>query len=107
MKHPLRPVRRPHARPRRRPRKASRNSVVDPVGSAMADPRFFGSSGPQRLADIAAAAGARFGGDGERRFTGVASLQSGGPEDVSFLDNRRYAPLLADTKAGAVVLQQA
>jgi UDP-3-O-[3-hydroxymyristoyl] glucosamine N-acyltransferase len=73
----------------------------------MADPRFFGSSGPQRLADIAAAAGARFEGDGERRFTGVAPLQSAGPEDISFLDNRRYAPLLADTKAGAVVLQQA
>lgn len=73
----------------------------------MADPRFFGSSGPQRLADIAAAAGATFTGDGERRFTGVAPLQSAGPDDVSFLDNRRYAPLLAETRAGAVVLQPA
>jgi UDP-3-O-[3-hydroxymyristoyl] glucosamine N-acyltransferase len=73
----------------------------------MADPRFFGNSGPQRLADIATAAGARFEGDGERCFTGVAPLQSAGPEDVSFLDNRRYASLLAETKAGAVVLVQA
>jgi UDP-3-O-[3-hydroxymyristoyl] glucosamine N-acyltransferase len=73
----------------------------------MADPRFFGRSGPQRLADIAAAAGAHFEGDGERRFTGVAPLQLAGPEDVSFLDNRRYAPLLAETKAGAVVLLKA
>ncbi|TDH63907.1 UDP-3-O-(3-hydroxymyristoyl)glucosamine N-acyltransferase [Dankookia rubra] len=73
----------------------------------MADPRFFSSSGPQRLADIAAVAGAQFEGDGERRFTGVASLQSAGPDDVSFLDNRRYAPLLAETRAGAVVLAKA
>ncbi|WP_408902304.1 UDP-3-O-(3-hydroxymyristoyl)glucosamine N-acyltransferase [Roseicella aerolata] len=70
----------------------------------MADPRFFPTSGPQRLADIAAAAAASFEGDGERRFTGVAPLQSAGPEDVSFLDNRRYAQLLKDTKAGAIVL---
>jgi UDP-3-O-[3-hydroxymyristoyl] glucosamine N-acyltransferase len=73
----------------------------------MADPRFFRSSGPQRLADIAAAAGATYEGDGERRFSGVAPLQTAGPEDVSFLDNRRYAPLLAETKAGAVVLLKA
>lgn len=73
----------------------------------MADPRFFASSGPQRLADIAAAAGARFEGDGERRFHGVASLQSAGPDDVSFLDNRRYLPQLAESKAGAVVLLKA
>lgn len=73
----------------------------------MADSRFFGSSGPQRLADIAAAAGATFEGDGERRFSGVASLQSAGPDHVSFLDNRRYAPLLKETRAGAVVLLKA
>jgi len=37
-------------------------------------------------------------------ISGVAPLQSAGPEDVSFLDNKRYAPLLAETKAGAVIL---
>ena len=73
----------------------------------MADPRFFPSSGSQRLTDIAAAAEARFEGDGERRFTGVAPLQAAGPEEVSFLDNRRYAQALAESKAGAVVLQPA
>jgi UDP-3-O-[3-hydroxymyristoyl] glucosamine N-acyltransferase len=35
---------------------------------------------------------------------GVAPLQSAGPEDVSFLDNRRYADLLSATKAGAVLV---
>lgn len=73
----------------------------------MADPRFFPNGRPQRLADIAAAAGATFAGDAERRFTGVAPLQAAGPEDVSFLDNRRYAPLLQATGAGAVVLAPA
>ncbi|HUW79302.1 MAG TPA: UDP-3-O-(3-hydroxymyristoyl)glucosamine N-acyltransferase, partial [Acidocella sp.] len=40
----------------------------------------------------------------ERLISGVAPLQTAGPEDVSFLDNRRYADLLADTKAGAVIV---
>jgi UDP-3-O-[3-hydroxymyristoyl] glucosamine N-acyltransferase len=31
-------------------------------------------------------------------------LQSAGPGEISFLDNRRYAELLAETKAGAVIL---
>ena len=73
----------------------------------MTDPRFFPASGARRLQDLAAAAGASFDGDPERRFTGVAPLQSAGPEDVSFLDNRRYAGLLAGTRAGAVVLAPA
>jgi UDP-3-O-[3-hydroxymyristoyl] glucosamine N-acyltransferase len=72
-----------------------------------ADPRFFASAGPQRLADILAAAGGRCDGDLERRFDGVAPLQSAGPSDVSFLDNRKYLPALQDTKAGAVVLAAA
>jgi UDP-3-O-[3-hydroxymyristoyl] glucosamine N-acyltransferase len=70
----------------------------------VADPRFYRFSGPQRLADIATAAGGQFEGDGERRFSGVAPLQAAGPDDVSFLDNRRYAALLQATRAGAVVL---
>ena len=73
----------------------------------MADPRFFAVSPPQRLTDIAAAAGAVHAGDAERRFSGCASLQTAGPEDISFLDGRRYLPLLKETKAGAVVVQAA
>jgi UDP-3-O-[3-hydroxymyristoyl] glucosamine N-acyltransferase len=40
----------------------------------------------------------------ERLVSGVAPLQTAGPEDVSFLDNRRYADLLSATKAGAVIV---
>ena len=74
------------------------------------DPRFFGRSGPHRLADIARLAGAEISGAGEnsqlaeRLLHGVAPLQSAGPDDVSFLDNRRYAALLDATRAGAVIL---
>ena len=73
----------------------------------MADPRFFASAGPQTLAAVAAAAGGRFEGDGSRLFTGVAPLQAAGPEEVSFLDNRRYLDALRATRAGAVVLAPA
>ncbi|MBL6455069.1 UDP-3-O-(3-hydroxymyristoyl)glucosamine N-acyltransferase [Belnapia sp. T6] len=69
------------------------------------DPRFFASAGPLRLGDLLAAAGGRCEGDPERRFTGVAPLQAAGPDEVSFLDNRKYLPELAETRAGAVVLQ--
>lgn len=69
-----------------------------------ADPRFFACAGPQDLSAIAAAAGGRFEGDGSRRFAGVAPLQSAGPDEVSFLDNRRYVEALRATRAGAVVL---
>ncbi|WP_043334829.1 UDP-3-O-(3-hydroxymyristoyl)glucosamine N-acyltransferase [Belnapia moabensis] len=68
------------------------------------DPRFFASAGPQVLADILLAAGGQSAGDPARAFTGVAPLQSAGPGEVSFLDNRKYLPALVATKAGAVVL---
>ncbi len=37
-------------------------------------------------------------------FRGVAPLGAAGPEDVSFLDNRKYLPALAATGAGAVIV---
>jgi len=67
------------------------------------DARFFTRTGPHSLSDIAAVLGIAAPGDA-RLITGVAPLQSAGPQDVSFLDNRRYAGLLAGTKAGAVIL---
>jgi UDP-3-O-[3-hydroxymyristoyl] glucosamine N-acyltransferase len=67
------------------------------------DARFFTRTGPHRLADIAALLGCEAA-DGGRFCSGVAPLQTAGPEDVSFLDNKRYAALLAGTKAGAVIL---
>ena len=37
-------------------------------------------------------------------FRGVAPLAAAGPEDVSFLDNRKYLPALEKTQAGAVIV---
>jgi UDP-3-O-[3-hydroxymyristoyl] glucosamine N-acyltransferase len=67
------------------------------------DPRFFTRTGPHPLGEIAKLAGAAVD-DPDRMIAGVAPLQTAGPDDVSFLDNRRYAELLPATKAGAVIL---
>jgi UDP-3-O-[3-hydroxymyristoyl] glucosamine N-acyltransferase len=69
----------------------------------MGDARFFARSGPHCLAAIAAAArGAAPAID--KMFRGVAPLQTAEPDQVSFLDNRRYATALEQTKAGAVIV---
>jgi UDP-3-O-[3-hydroxymyristoyl] glucosamine N-acyltransferase len=66
--------------------------------------RFFQRSGPHRLAVIADAAGAPESSSPDALFDGVAPLQSAGPRQISFLDNRRYASLLEHTRAGAVIV---
>jgi UDP-3-O-[3-hydroxymyristoyl] glucosamine N-acyltransferase len=66
--------------------------------------RFFDRSGPHRLSAIANAAGGSVSSDHDRVFDGVAPLQTAGPQQISFLDNRRYAPLLDVTRAGAVIV---
>ncbi len=66
------------------------------------DPRFFLRSGPHTLAAVADAAQA----DApprRLRFAGVGPLGAAEPDEVSFLDNRRYLPALAATRAGAVI----
>jgi UDP-3-O-[3-hydroxymyristoyl] glucosamine N-acyltransferase len=67
------------------------------------DPRFFRRTGPHSLAAVADAAG---GTAPPRRLmlTGVAPLQTAGPDEVSFLDNRKYAAALDATRAGAVIV---
>jgi UDP-3-O-[3-hydroxymyristoyl] glucosamine N-acyltransferase len=67
------------------------------------DARFFTRTGPHSLAAIAALLGCEVG-QGGRMMHSVAPLQNAGPDDVSFLDNKRYVPLLAETRAGAVIL---
>lgn len=67
------------------------------------DSRFFARTGPHRLAEVAKVAGAEPVA-GDTLIHGVAPLQTAGPADVSFLDNRRYADLLATTRAGAVIV---
>ena len=69
----------------------------------MGDARFFARSGPKTLADIATAAAGTAPAIA-RMFAGVAPLQSAGPDDVSFFDNKRYAEALDQTMAGAVIV---
>lgn len=72
----------------------------------MADPRFFDNAGPFSLAELAGFAEAELppGTDGGKRFRDVAPLDTAGPEDVSFLDNRRYLGQFSESKAGACIV---
>ena len=69
----------------------------------MGDARFFARSGPHALADIARVA-VSTAPTIDKMFTGVAPLQSARQDQVSFLDNRRYAAALEQTMAGAVIV---
>jgi UDP-3-O-[3-hydroxymyristoyl] glucosamine N-acyltransferase len=66
------------------------------------DARFFHRTGPHPVSAVAEAAGVDVAGD--LVLHGVAPLQMAGPEHVSFLDNKQYAPLLEATRAGAVIV---
>jgi len=73
------------------------------VEATAGNARFFRRSGPYPLAIVAGVAG----GIADERdliFEGVAPLQTAGPNEVSFLDNRRYASALGRTLAGAVIV---
>ena len=69
------------------------------------DARFFRQSGPQTLSAIAVAAGAEVSAvDSAKMIRGVATLGAAEPDQVSFLDNRKYIAQLAATRAGAVIV---
>ena len=71
--------------------------------SQIGDSRFFARCGPHSLAAVVSvAAGSAAAVD--LSLTGVAPLQSAGPHEVSFLDNRRYISALKGTRAGAVIV---
>lgn len=77
--------------------------------SQAGDERFFVRSGPFDIAALAAVANAEPHGvealaANPIRLTGVAPLQVAGPQQVSFLDNRKYISALASTQAGAVIV---
>ena len=75
------------------------------------DPRFFARSGPFPLDHLAELVGARVRPPADGRpagpLRGVAPLQRASVEEISFLDNRRYLPVLAETAAGAVIVAPA
>jgi len=81
---------------------ARTNGTNQAVPEIAGDTRFFARTGPHSLEAVAAAAGLEAPG-ATLLLAGVAPLQTAGPDQVSFLDNRRYAPALAATRAGAVL----
>ncbi len=56
------------------------------------------------LGELAQQLGLSFSGDTQRQLTGLASLTVAGPEDVSFLSDRKLLSELAGTRAGVVIL---
>ena len=74
----------------------------------MADPRFFDRAGPFSLDALAALTGARLDdpGQGARLVGDVAPLETGGPDDVTFLDNRKYAEAFERSRAGAAFVDE-
>jgi len=71
----------------------------------MADDRFFHAEGPFTLAEIAARAQIKLpdGAPIERKFRGVAPLESAGVEDVSVFSDARLASSFATSHAGVIV----
>jgi len=69
----------------------------------MPDPRFFDRAGPFSLDSLAALSGAQLlrPEDGARLFCDVGPLETAGPEDVSFLENRKYLETFIRSRAGA------
>jgi UDP-3-O-[3-hydroxymyristoyl] glucosamine N-acyltransferase len=75
----------------------------------MADPRFFQRAGPQSLDALATLTGARLvdGVAGDRLIEDVAPLETAGPGDVTFLDNRKYTDAFLKSRAGAAFVTEA
>lgn len=62
------------------------------------------TGGPYTLGEIAEALGAVLEGDARRVIKGVASLDAAGPDQVSFVTNRKYLPLARSSRAGAFLV---
>ena len=74
----------------------------------MTDLRFFDRAGPYSLDELATLSGARLAGEaaGRQLFRDVAPLETAGPEDVAFLDNRKYVEAFARSRAGAAFIDE-
>ncbi len=72
----------------------------------MADPRFFTVAGPFTLGALAEISSAKpvEGCDPARQFSDVAPLETAGPGDVSFLDNKKYVAAFQASKAGLCIV---
>lgn len=72
----------------------------------MADPRFFVNRGPFDLAELATIGQAELldSSTANLKIADVAPLETAGPADISFLDNRRYVDAFVASTAGACVV---
>ena len=63
---------------------------------------------PMNLAELAEKIGAEIWPDStdasQRTVTGCAGIETAGPDQVTFLNNQKYAPFLATTRAAAVIV---
>jgi UDP-3-O-[3-hydroxymyristoyl] glucosamine N-acyltransferase len=74
----------------------------------MADPRFFAVASPMTVSTLAERTGARIGGAGKADLLlrDVAPLDTALPDQLSFLDNRKYLGDFRRTRAGAAFVQE-
>src|SRR5260370_31460889 len=74
----------------------------------MADPRFFNRAGPFTLDALSALSGATLlrPEEGGRLCRDVAPLETAGPDDISFLENRKYIDSFLSSRAGAVFVDE-
>jgi len=56
------------------------------------------------IREIVALVGGRYDGPGDRMIRGVATLKEAGEDQLSFLGNPAYAPQVATTRAGAILV---
>ena len=72
----------------------------------MADPRFFTCKGPLTLGALAQLAEASLseGADPAQEIKDVAPIDRAGPDEITFLDNKRYLPALKTTRAAACII---
>jgi UDP-3-O-[3-hydroxymyristoyl] glucosamine N-acyltransferase len=75
----------------------------------MPDPRFFEDLGPISLGDLAALTGAELAqaGAARREVRAVSILSLAGPDTITFLSDKKLAPELAESRAGACFLPPA
>lgn len=75
----------------------------------MADPRFFFTSPPKTLAELAEIGEATLadGADPGRRIDDIATLEAAGASHISFLGNRKYIPAFQASEAGACLVEPA
>ena len=73
----------------------------------MADPRFFTNRGPFALAELARICGAELHSSAipDKPIDDVAALDTGGENDIGFLDNKKYVDAFKQSQIGACIVR--